>query len=59
MTTYVRKAYDSVKNNIYLGWKPLRIRGPRLQPAKPIGKSGGGALSRILQLLAKTIHYNA
>jgi hypothetical protein len=51
-------ALNVKKNNIYLGWKPLRIRGPRLQPAKPIGKSGGGALSRILQLLAKTIHYN-
>ena len=39
MTACVRKAYGSVKNIIHLGQKPPSFWGPRLQPAKPIGKS--------------------
>ena len=40
MTAYVWKANNSVKNITHLCRRPPRFWGPRLQPAKPIGKSG-------------------
>ena len=42
MAACVRQIYDNVKNIIHLGRRPPRYWGPRLQPAKPIGKSGTG-----------------
>jgi hypothetical protein len=40
MTACVRKVYGNDKNIIHLGERPPGCRGPRLQPTKPIGKSG-------------------
>ena len=40
MLSLNRKAYDSVKNIIHLGWRPPSFWGPMLKPAKSIGKSG-------------------
>ena len=48
MTACVRKAYDSVKNIIHLCWRPPSFWGPRLQSAKPIGKSSVEVWNRSL-----------
>ena len=48
MAVCARKVYGNVKNIIHLGQRPLRFWGPRLQPAKPMGKSGTHSLTHSL-----------
>lgn len=40
MKSYVRKANGSIKNCVHVKWSLSGFSGPRLQPAKPKGKSG-------------------
>jgi hypothetical protein len=54
----VRKVYDNDKNIIHLGQRPPRCWGPRLQPTKPIGKSGTELSSISLIFMTRTSFSN-